>query len=252
MESKWKACILSGALLFSSVRGVYAAPQDGQKLGASTSKFRHVLLVSIDGMHALDFENCAKGISTINGGQPYCPNLAELGQHGVNYLGASASKPSDSFPGLTAIVTGGSPRATGVFYDVAYDRSLDPPAQATGNGLLAGPCTAGAPPIGTSTEYEEGISIDQNQLNGGAPGGADGGRLSLDPTKMPRDPSKGCAPVYPWNFLWVNTIYGVIHTAGGYTAWSDKHPAYLSVSAPADVTNVYNYCAPPVTSPALA
>jgi len=27
-----------------------------------------------------------------------------------------------------------------------------------------------------------------------------------------------------------NTIFGVIHAAGGYTAWSDKHPSYSSVS----------------------
>jgi hypothetical protein len=140
----------------------------------------------------------------------------------------------------------------GVFYDVAYDRSLDPPAVTTGNGVLAGPCTPGAPPIGTRTEYEEGISIDQTQLNGGAPGGADGGALSLDPAKMPRDPSKGCAPVYPWNFVRVNTVFGVIHAAGGYTAWADKHPAYLSVSGPGDGTNVDDYFAPEVNSPVVA
>jgi hypothetical protein len=252
MVSKWKAGILTGALLLSTVTGAYGGPKDGRRWDEDRHRIRHVLLLSIDGMHALDFENCAKGISTINGGLPYCPNLAELGEHAVNYLGASASKPSDSFPGLTALVTGGSPRATGVFYDAAYDRSLDPPAQMTGNGLLPGPCVAGAPPIGTRTEYEEGISIDQNQLNGGAPGGADGGRLSLDPTKMPRDPSKGCAPVYPWNFLRVNTIFGVIHAAGGYTAWSDKHPAYLSVSGPGNGTNVDDYYAPEVNSPVVA
>src|SRR5260370_8259529 len=98
MESKWKACILTGALLLSSVPGIHAAPQDGQKLGASTSKFRHVLLISIDGMHALDFENCAKGISTINGGQPYCPNLAELAQPPVNHPRPPASQPPHSSP----------------------------------------------------------------------------------------------------------------------------------------------------------
>src|SRR5258708_6512002 len=164
MASKWKAGILAGALMVSSMPGAYAAPKEHEG-----HKFSHVLLLSIDGMHALDFENCASGMATINGGLPYCPNLAELGAHGVNYLGASTSKPSDSFPGLTALVTGGSPRTTGVFYDVAYDRSLDPPAHDTGNGVSAGPCVAGAPPIGTRTEYEEGISIDQSQLNGGAP-----------------------------------------------------------------------------------
>jgi len=254
MASKWKAGTLVAALILSTLSNVYAGPKDGRRLDGDGEghKFRHVLLLSIDGMHALDFENCAKGISTINGGLPYCPNLAELNEHGVNYLGASTSKPSDSFPGLMTIVTGGSPRLMGIFYDVAYDRSLDPPAATTGNGVLGGICTAGAAPIGTRTEYEEGISIDQTQLNGGAPGGADGGPLSLDPTKMPRDPSKGCAPVYPWNFVRVNTIFGVIHAAGGYTAWSDKHPAYLSVSGPGDGTNVDDYYAPEINSPVVA
>src|SRR5262249_54850708 len=128
---------------------------------------RHVLLLSIDGMHALDFANCAKGIAGVNGGQPYCPHLASLATHGVNYLDASASKPSDSFPGLMAIVAGGSARSIGAFYDVAYDRSLDPPATTTGNGVAGGSCTAGAGPTGTTTEYEEGIDIDQSKLNGG-------------------------------------------------------------------------------------
>src|SRR5262249_3283424 len=90
--------------------------------------FRHVLLISIDGMHAVDFSNCAEGVSGVNGGKPFCSNLAALAAHGVNYLDTSTSKPSDSFPGLMAIVTGGSPRTVGAFYDVAYDRSLQPPA----------------------------------------------------------------------------------------------------------------------------
>jgi len=245
MAKKWKAGALIAAFILSTMSNVYAEPQGGRH------QIRRVLLISIDGMHALDFANCANGISTINGGQPYCPNLAELGENGVNYLGASTSKPSDSFPGLMSIVTGGSPRTMGVFYDVAFDRVLAPPATMTGNGILAGVCTPGQP-NGTTTEYEEGISIDQTQLNGGAPGGADGGRLSLDPTKMPRDPFNGCAPVYPWNFIRVNTIFGVIHAAGGYTAWSDKHPAYLSVSGPGNGTNVDDYYAPEINSPVVA
>jgi predicted AlkP superfamily pyrophosphatase or phosphodiesterase len=73
-------------------------------------EIRHVLLISIDGMHALDYLDCANGISTINGGTPYCPNLAALAKNGINYLDATTSKPSDSFPGLTALVSGGSPR----------------------------------------------------------------------------------------------------------------------------------------------
>jgi hypothetical protein len=85
------------------------------------------LLISIDGMHALDYANCANGIAGINGGAPCCPNLAALGAHGAIYTQTSTSKPSDSFPGLTALATGGSPRSTGAFYDVSYDRALSPP-----------------------------------------------------------------------------------------------------------------------------
>jgi type I phosphodiesterase/nucleotide pyrophosphatase len=194
---------------------------------------KHVLLVSVDGMHAVDFENCAKGMSTVNNGEPYCPALAALGKTGVNYVAASTSKPSDSFPGLIAIVTGGSPALTGIYYDVAYARNLDAPTITTGNGLGAGPCTPGAAPTGTTSEYEEGIDLDQTKVNGGAPGAAltDGGIASIDPKKLIRDPAKGCAPVYPWQFVRTNTIFSVIHQAGGYAAWSDKHPAYSAVAA---------------------
>jgi Type I phosphodiesterase / nucleotide pyrophosphatase len=71
--------------------------------------------------------NCVKGIAGANGGAPYCHHLAALGAAGINYLNASASEPSDSFPGLMAIVSGGSPGTVGAFYDVAYDRvHIDP------------------------------------------------------------------------------------------------------------------------------
>jgi Type I phosphodiesterase / nucleotide pyrophosphatase len=211
---------------------------------------QHVLLISIDGMHAVDFINCAHGV---NGGGPYCPNLAALKATGINYLQASTSRPSDSFPGLMAIVSGATPRTMGVFYDVAYDRSLAPPATATGNGLAAGRCT---PHVfnGTTTEYEEGIDKAQMFLNGVDANGSDGGVASIDPNKLPRDPANGCAPVYPWNFIRVNTVYGVIHQAGGYTAWSDKHPAYSSVAGPntkgpANVPeNLDDYFAPEINS----
>lgn len=206
------------------------------------------MLISIDGMHAVDFRNCSKGISGVNGGEPYCPNLAALAVDGINYVDTSTSKPSDSFPGLMSIVTGATPGLMGVYYDVGYDRSLDPPAVTTGNGVAGGVCTPGAAPTGSRAEYEEGIDIDQTQLNGGAPAGVDGGILSIDPNKLDRDPAKNCAPVYPWNFVRANTIFGVIHAAGGYTAWSDKHPAYLSVSGPGNGTNVDDFYGPEINS----
>jgi hypothetical protein len=215
---------------------------------------KRVLLVSVDGMHAVDFANCANGIGSVNNGEPYCPNLAALGQTGINYVAASTSKPSDSFPGLTAIVTGGSPALTGVYYDVAYSRNYDAPAETTGNGLAAGPCTPNTPPTGTTTEYEEGIDIDQTQVNGGAPGAAltDGGLASIDPKKLVRDPSNGCKPVFPWEFVRANSIFSVIHQAGGYAAWSDKHPAYISVASGLGPTALDDFYGPEINSNVIA
>jgi Type I phosphodiesterase / nucleotide pyrophosphatase len=212
---------------------------------------QRVLLLSVDGMHSLDFINCANGMPGVNGGAPYCPNLAALGVTGTTYLNASTSRPSDSFPGLMAIVTGGSPRSVGAFYDVAYDRSLAPPKKTTGNGVAGGPCGVSFGSSGTTTEFDEGIDIDQTQLNGGAPSG-DGGVNSIDPDRLERDPKQGCAPVWPWNFVRTNTIFGVIHAAGGYTAWSDKHPSYSSVNGPGNGTNVDDYYSPEINSTVIA
>ena len=214
------------------------------------SQIQHVLLISIDGMHAVDYKNCVEGIAGVNGGKPYCPNLAALGTTGVNYVAANTSKPSDSFPGLMNIVSGATPRLMGVYYDVAYDRSLDGPAVTTGNGNPAAPCVAGKAPTGYTTEYEEGLDIDQSKVNGGAPGAGltDGGVASLDPSKMDRDPAKGCAPVYPWQFVRTNTIFGVIHKAGGYTAWSDKHPAYSSVAGQDGIGVLDDFYSPEINS----
>ena len=215
---------------------------------------KRVLLISVDGMHAVDFANCANGIGTVNNGQPYCPALAALGKTGVNYVAANTSKPSDSFPGLTAIVTGGSPALTGVYYDVAYSRNYDAPETTTGNGVAAGPCTAFAAPTGTTTEYEEGIDIDQSKLNGGAPGASliDGGLKSIDTKKLIRDPNNGCSPVYPWNFVRANSIFSVIHGAGGFAAWSDKHPAYSSVSSGLGPIALDDFYSPEINSNVVA
>jgi hypothetical protein len=217
---------------------------------AHPGKFKRVLLISVDGMHAVDFANCANGISTINNGQPFCPALAALGKTGINYVAANTSKTSDSFPGLTAIVTGGSPAFTGVYYDVAYSRNFDAPKKTTGNGLGAGPCTPGAAPTGTTSEYEEGIDIDQTKVNGGAPGAAltDGGIASIDNDRLIRDPANGCNPVQPWDFVRANSIFSLIHQAGGYAAWSDKHPAYASVASGLGPTALDDFYAPEINS----
>jgi hypothetical protein len=237
------ALIAAAVMLASSTYGVAA---DTNAVGSGNIK--HVLLLSIDGMHAVDFYNCAHGIAGVNGGNPYCPNMAALSQTGINYVATASSMPSDSFPGLAALVTGGSPKTTGLYYDVAYDRSLDPPAITTGTGLAGGTCTPGAP-AGTTTDYDQGIDLDDTKLNGGAPGASftDGGIASIDPRKLVRDPAAGCAPVYPWNFVRTNTIFSVIHAAGGYTAWIDKHPSYSFVAGPGG-TGLDDYYSPEVDS----
>jgi hypothetical protein len=207
-------------------------------------KVKHVLLLSIDGMHAVDYENCVASKT--------CLHLAALGRTGVNYTRTTTSRPSDSFPGLMALVTGGSPRTVGAFYDVAYDRVLAPPKIATGNGLPGGICNVNQI-NGTQTEYEEGNEFDQSKLNGGFAGYStiDGGVKSINPDRLVRDPFDNCKPVYSWNFVRTNTIFGVIHAAGGYTAWSDKHAGYASVSGPTgtdQASNVDDYYSPEVNS----
>ena len=163
---------------------------------------KHVLLISIDGMHETDLSNfiAAHPKST----------LAALAGHGVHYAKASSAKPSDSFPGLLAMLTGGSPKSTGVYYDDSYDRALSAPGS---------DCKV----KGTEVVYDE--SIDKN------PDAIDGGG-GVDEAKLPRDGANGCKPVYPHQFLRVNTVFEVAKAAGMHTAWSDKHPAYEIVNGP--------------------
>jgi hypothetical protein len=242
--------VLASAISFAPVAGAQDGRHSDDHLGS-----RHVLLISIDGMHAVDYENCVASNT--------CPTLAALGKTGVNYTRTTTSRPSDSFPGLMALVTGGSPRTVGAFYDVAYDRVLAPPKIATGNQLPGGDCVVGQihrnsdGSTGTETEYEEGNEFDETQLNGRpfpptSPLDAiDGGVKSINPDRLIRDPFNNCQPVYSWNFVRTNTIFGVIHAAGGYTAWSDKHAAYASVSGPTGTnqpSNLDDYYSPEVNS----
>jgi hypothetical protein len=253
-----EAVMKAHRLVFTAAAVVIMLASWGQGTAADTNKVgtkhvKHVLLLSIDGMHAVDLYNCTHGITGANGGDPYCPNMAALTHTAINYVATESSKPSDSFPGLAALVTGGSPKTTGLYYDVAYDRSLDAPALLTGTGLAAGPCTPFGIPTGTTTDYDQGIEFDDTKLNGGAPGAAltEGGIASIDPRKLVRDPANGCAPVYPWNFVRTNTIFSVVHGAGGYTAWIDKHASYSFTAGPGG-KGLNDYFSPEVDSAVVA
>ena len=168
----------------------------------SGGKVKHVLLLSIDGLHESD-------LATFTAANP-ASALAGLSGHGVHYTNASSAKPSDSFPGLLAMVTGGTPRSTGIYYDDSYDRSLSPPGSK---------CAT----TGTEVVYDESIDKKTDAIDGGG---------GLNEDALPRDPAKGCKPVYPHEFLRVNTIFEVVKAAGGRTAWADKHPAYEVVNGP--------------------
>jgi Type I phosphodiesterase / nucleotide pyrophosphatase len=231
------------------VPALFIHTSSAQTNTVGSGKIKHVILLSIDGMHAVDLYNCTHGITGANGGDPYCPNLALLTQTGINYTNASSSKPSDSFPGMAALASGGTPKSTGLYYDVAYDRVLDAPETTTGTGLGPGPCVPYGVPTGTTTDNDQGVDLDDTKLNGGAPGAGltEGGIASLDPKKLSRDPAAGCAPIYPWNFIRINTAFGVIHAAGGYTAWIDKHPSYSFVGGPGG-NGLDDYYSPEVSS----
>src|SRR5712675_3564282 len=117
MASKWKAGTAICALALSLMPNVYAGPKDGKQSGVGNSdKIRHVLLLSIDGQHALDVANYVKA-------HPESA-MAELSEHGITYSNARTPANSDSFPGLLALITGGSPNSHGLFYDVSYDRTM--------------------------------------------------------------------------------------------------------------------------------
>lgn len=166
---------------------------------AAAPTINHVVLISVDGMHPVDL---ARFVKT----HPQSA-FAQLTHEGVTYRQAFTPAPADSFPGLMALVTGGTPGQTGIFYDVTYDRALSP----AGSDCLT---------TGAVVPFDEKIDMP----------GKDNGDPVIDPAKLPRDPRTGCSPVYPHQYLKVNTIFNVIRDAGGYTAWADKHPVYEIVN----------------------
>jgi Type I phosphodiesterase / nucleotide pyrophosphatase len=197
--------------------------------GEEERRVKHVLLISVDGMHALDLSNYIAS-------HPHSA-IAELSEHGKTYTNASTSVPSDSFPGLAALVTGGSPITTGFWYDFSYNRKLSPPAKTTPNGIPGGPSLCPGT-IGTGLEYDEAIDIDTSRIDAGG---------GINPDFLPRDPQNGCKPVFPHQYLRVNTIFNVARAAGLYTAWIDKHPAYEWVNGPSN-QGVNDFFGPEINS----
>src|SRR3974390_3515117 len=197
-EKLMKKRLLSGALALGLmvVTASSAQAQDGLEGG----KIKHVLLISIDGMHALDVANYVKSHKG--------SALEALSDHGVIFSNARTPALSDSFPGLLALVTGGSPRTHGLFYDYSYDRTIWAPDNTTCSG-----------PPGTQMIFDESIDVYVNNVS----------QNVIDPNALPfyRDAAGNCVRMYPHNALRVNTVFEVIKAEhAGNTAWADKHPAY--------------------------
>src|SRR5215469_6059014 len=96
-------CVLVLTLSTSGLlaRAAASSPRSITLGSDSTSlHVRHILLLSIDGLHEQDLARYVR----LN------PNsaFAQLTNMGITYTNASTSKPSDSFPGLLSMVTGGS------------------------------------------------------------------------------------------------------------------------------------------------
>ncbi|MCI0157786.1 alkaline phosphatase family protein [Leifsonia shinshuensis] len=246
MESRTRARTAVAAM---SLAGLAAASFAGWGGAASASAeslhagehSRHVLLISIDGMHQSDLDWY---ISQHPGS-----TLAELTHHGSEYVNAVTSNPSDSDPGGTALMTGGNPKTTGVFYDVEYSHTVDEAGSA---------CTPGKAATGGDVIYDSpddalpAVPDFLNAANGAFPSFDENGSLypagvdknpaaimnlkfdpksSLNPATFPVDPAT-CKPITPWDYLGDNTIFQVIHKAGLRTAWSDKHEVYASFNGP--------------------
>jgi hypothetical protein len=189
---------------------------------AEETGIRHVLLISVDGLHALDVANYVNG-------HPKSA-MAELSRHGVTYTVARTPENSDSFPGLLALVTGGTSVSHGLYYDVSYDRTYFVNGDATCSGAVsdAAPGAVQTAGPGSTIAFDE--SIDLYDTSSGTPVSLN----VIDPKALPyRLDEKGrCVPVYPHAAIRSNTVFEVVKAHGGRTAWADKHPAYDVVNGP--------------------
>ncbi len=236
-----RAKVASAAVAVAAIGGTVAISAPSA-VAHRREHIQHVLLISVDGMHQSD----------LNWYIATHPNseLARLASGGAEFTNNHTSVPSDSDPGGTAIMTGGDPRATGVYYDVEYSHAVDE---------AGGACTPGQPATGGDVIFDspdDTLNAVPDLLNNGSgntfPSFDEGGSIypqgvdtnpsaimnltphpqsGLNPGSYPVDP-KTCQPIAPWDYLKVNTIFQVIHNAGLRTAWSDKHAIYTSFNGP--------------------
>ena len=109
------------ALAGVAALAIAAAPlalSSSSAIAASHSQIKHVLLISVDGMHQSDLDWYVAHY-------PHS-ELARLATGGAEYTNAKTADPSDSDPGGTAIMTGADPKLTGIYYDDEYSHGVFP------------------------------------------------------------------------------------------------------------------------------
>jgi hypothetical protein len=233
--------LAAGAASIAGLIGMVALPSGGVAGADGQSQIKHVLLISVDGMHQSDLEWYVANHPT--------SKLARLATGGAEYLNAQTTVPSDSDPGGTGIMTGADPKLLNIYYDDEYSHNVFPPGTTTCSGPVPGGNVIYDSP-------DDLLPAVQDLLNNGSgntfpsfdeggsiyPGGIDTNpglimnltpapQSELNPATYPVS-AKTCKPIQPWNFLGVNTIYQVIHNAGMRTAFSDKHAVYTSYNGP--------------------
>jgi len=212
---------LAAAAVLASF-GVLGAGPAASAHARGGAEAKHVLLISVDGLHQSDLAWYVA--------QHPRSALAQLAGGGIDYTNAQTTNPSDSFPGMVAQLTGGTPAQTGVYYDDSYNHALLPAGTTH--------CAGAAP--GAEVDLTEDLDADKSSIDAGQGlSGLPGSILDMtgapqtliNPAKLPVDPAT-CTPVQPWQYLRVNTVFDVAKAAGLRTAWSDKHPAYSILQGP--------------------
>jgi hypothetical protein len=230
------AVVLAGGTAIASAAAATAHAGDEPRDG----HISHVLLISVDGLHQQDLSWYVKTNPD--------STLAALVRGGVEYRHALTPVPSDSFPGMVAQVTGGDPRVTGIYYDDTWNHDVFP----------AGTTNCSGPVPGGEGAYTEAADINQHSLDAGQGlSGLPGSILQMtanpldviNPANLPVNPAT-CKPIFPNQYLKVNTIFEIARQHGLRTAWSDKHPAYQALSGPSG-TGVQDYFTPEINSQAI-
>src|SRR5215469_11244319 len=234
------ACSAAALTAGTAFATASAATTAQQSHGHHGQQIKHVLLISVDGLHQQDLAWFVKNFPG--------SALAELARHGVEYSRAITPFPSDSFPGLVGQVTGGDPGVTGIYYDDTFNHNVFP----------AGTTSCSGPVPGGEVAYTEADDINLNSIDAGQGlSGLPGSILQMtsnpldviNPANLPVD-AKTFEPILPNRYLNVNTIVNVAHDHGMLTAWSDNHPAYQALSGPSG-TGVDDYFTPEINSQAI-